>query len=72
MLNEARASGLAPLAEPYIHGPHNYAETVRQWRANFLARADELDPEKYDAAFRRMWIFYLATCEAMFDLDHGT
>jgi len=67
VLKGARAAGLEPLAEPYLHGPHNYAETLRHWRANFVARADELDPEKYDATFRHMWVFYLAMCEALFD-----
>ncbi len=43
----------------------HYAETLKQWRARFLAHRD--DPERiYDARFVRMWEFYLAASEMSF------
>jgi cyclopropane-fatty-acyl-phospholipid synthase len=45
--------------------PH-YAETLRRWRANFEAHADELDGLGYDERFRRLWRMYLSYCEAGF------
>jgi cyclopropane-fatty-acyl-phospholipid synthase len=47
-------------------GSH-YAETLRRWRANVHAHADELPALGLDEAFRRMWDFYLCYCEAAFD-----
>lgn len=46
----------------------HYAETLRAWRENFLARRDEAKT-LYDDRFCRMWEFYLAGCEAGF--RHG-
>ena len=46
--------------------PH-YAETLRRWRANFEAAAEELEGHGYDERFRRLWLMYLAYCEAGFD-----
>ena len=46
----------------------HYAETLRAWRQNFLARRDEAKA-LYDERFCRMWEFYLAGCEAGF--RHG-
>ena len=46
----------------------HYAETLRAWRENFLARRDEAKA-LYDERFCRMWEFYLAGCEAGF--RHG-
>ena len=45
--------------------PH-YVETLRRWRANFNARAGELDRLGYDERFRRLWTLYLTYCEAGF------
>ncbi|MCR5879238.1 cyclopropane-fatty-acyl-phospholipid synthase family protein [Phenylobacterium sp. J367] len=42
----------------------HYAETLRQWRERFLA--DPEIPELWDARFRRMWEFYLASAEVGF------
>jgi cyclopropane-fatty-acyl-phospholipid synthase len=47
----------------------HYARTLREWRQRFMAA--EL-PERYDARFRRMWEFYLASCEAAFDTGPST
>ncbi|MGI8532787.1 MAG: class I SAM-dependent methyltransferase [Geodermatophilaceae bacterium] len=46
-------------------GPH-YAETLRQWRARFLANWAEVERLGFDETFRRMWEFYLGYCEAGF------
>jgi cyclopropane-fatty-acyl-phospholipid synthase len=42
----------------------HYAETLRHWRARFMA--DPEIPGLYDARFRRMWEFYLASAELGF------
>ncbi|TVQ56062.1 MAG: class I SAM-dependent methyltransferase [Rhodobacteraceae bacterium] len=55
-------SGLWPL-DVEIWRVH-YAETLRAWRANFLAARDRLPG--YDDRFKRMWEFYLAACEGAF------
>jgi cyclopropane-fatty-acyl-phospholipid synthase len=44
----------------------DYATTLHCWRDRFDARADEVEALGFDAAFRRMWDFYLAYCEAGF------
>ena len=49
----------------FAFGAH-YAKTLRQWRERFDAHAREVDALGFDAAFRRMWDFYLAYCEAGF------
>lgn len=67
MLDAAAAEGLIPAVDPYIEPSFYYAETLRHWRNNFVRNLDRLDPAKYDARFRRMWLYYLAMCEAMFD-----
>jgi cyclopropane-fatty-acyl-phospholipid synthase len=43
----------------------HYAHTLRAWRDNIAAARDRLPPA-YDARFRRMWEFYLASCEGVF------
>lgn len=43
----------------------HYAETLRAWRRNFMARREEA-MALYDEAFCRMWEFYLAGSEASF------
>jgi cyclopropane-fatty-acyl-phospholipid synthase len=43
----------------------HYAETLKAWRARFLARREEA-ARLYDERFVRMWEFYLAACEMGF------
>tara|TARA_R110002049_G_scaffold48986_2_gene140630 strand:+ start:1304 stop:2626 length:1323 start_codon:yes stop_codon:yes gene_type:complete len=43
----------------------HYAETLKAWRARFMARRDDVKA-LYDERFCRMWEFYLAVCEAGF------
>jgi cyclopropane-fatty-acyl-phospholipid synthase len=45
--------------------PH-YPETLRRWRASFLANAERLAKLGYDERFRRLWTLYLSYCEAGF------
>nr|WP_227662981.1 cyclopropane-fatty-acyl-phospholipid synthase family protein [Marinobacter daqiaonensis] len=44
----------------------HYARTLRDWRERFMAKAGELESLGYDEAFRRLWHFYFAYCEAGF------
>ncbi len=50
-------------------GPH-YATTLAQWRARFLARADEVRALGFDQRFLRMWEYYLALSEVGFRTRH--
>jgi cyclopropane-fatty-acyl-phospholipid synthase len=45
--------------------PH-YAETLRRWRANFVAGSARLASLGYDGRFQRLWTLYLSWCEAGF------
>ncbi|GJL85820.1 MAG: cyclopropane-fatty-acyl-phospholipid synthase [Micavibrio sp.] len=67
MVREGEQQGLKLAYEPYIQESFHYAETLRRWRENFVGNLDKLDSKKYDERFIRMWIFYFAMCEAMFD-----
>jgi cyclopropane-fatty-acyl-phospholipid synthase len=44
----------------------DYAETLRRWRADFLARDGQVRQLGFDTRFMRIWEFYLAYCEAAF------
>jgi cyclopropane-fatty-acyl-phospholipid synthase len=46
----------------------HYAETLRQWRARFLANRERVRA-LYDERFCRMWEFYLAASEIAFRRD---
>lgn len=48
------------------HALH-YAETLRVWQRNFNAHLDRVHELGFDAAFVRMWNYYLAYCEAGFE-----
>jgi len=43
----------------------HYAETLKHWRARFLAHREEVE-RLYDTRFVRMWEFYLAASEMAF------
>ena len=45
----------------------DYAETLRRWRATFMAQWPQVERLGFDETFRRKWEFYLAYCEAGFD-----
>jgi cyclopropane-fatty-acyl-phospholipid synthase len=44
----------------------HYAQTLRLWREQFSARADQVAALGFDEVFRRMWNFYLSYTEAGF------
>ena len=44
----------------------DYARTLQEWRARFLAAWPSLAGDKFDSRFKRMWELYLAYCEGGF------
>lgn len=66
LILEASRAGLRVEAGPYRHDGINYATTLAHWRKRFLANYPKLDLEKYPESFRRMWLIYLAGCEAAY------
>jgi cyclopropane-fatty-acyl-phospholipid synthase len=44
----------------------DYAETLRRWRVEFLARDRQVRQLGFDTRFMRIWEFYLAYCQAAF------
>ncbi|MCB2027880.1 MAG: class I SAM-dependent methyltransferase, partial [Rhodoferax sp.] len=63
---EAAAAGLT-VVDAFAFG-QDYAETLRRWRHDFLAHRDEIMRLGFDTRFMRIWEFYLAYCEAAFDM----
>ncbi len=66
LVNRANSVGLRPVAGPYRHDGVNYATTLAHWRRRFLANYDTLDGAQYPERFKRLWVLYLAGCEAAF------
>jgi cyclopropane-fatty-acyl-phospholipid synthase len=62
---QAQQAGLAVVNE--IAFGADYAETLRRWRRDFLARDGQIRQLGFDTRFMRIWEFYLAYCEAAFD-----
>jgi cyclopropane-fatty-acyl-phospholipid synthase len=44
----------------------DYGRTLHEWRRRFHARLPEIEALGYPPRFRRMWDFYLASCEGAF------
>jgi len=44
----------------------DYAYTLRDWRAAFMAQRAEIQALGYDDAFIRLWEFYFCYCEGGF------
>ncbi|MBI3675439.1 MAG: class I SAM-dependent methyltransferase [Proteobacteria bacterium] len=44
----------------------SYAETLKRWRETFEEKWAKIAPLGFDERFRRMWIYYLASCEGGF------
>jgi len=63
---EAAAAGLTVVDE--LAFGQDYAETLRRWRHDFLANREAIAQLGFDARFMRIWEFYLAYCEAAFDM----
>jgi len=62
--DEAQRAGLQVVGE-LAFGP-DYAETLRRWREQFLARDPQVRKLGFDTRFMHTWEFYLAYCEAAF------
>jgi cyclopropane-fatty-acyl-phospholipid synthase len=62
---QARRAGLEVVRELAFGA--DYAETLRRWRASFLAQDAQVRRLGFDTRFMRLWEFYLAYCEAAFD-----
>ena len=62
---EATKAGLEVINECAFGA--DYAETLRRWRAQFLARDRQVRQLGFDQRFIHIWEFYLAYCEAAFD-----
>jgi cyclopropane-fatty-acyl-phospholipid synthase len=60
----AAAAGLQVVGE--LEFGLDYAETLRRWRARFLAEDGAVRQLGFDTRFMRIWEFYLAYCEAAF------
>jgi cyclopropane-fatty-acyl-phospholipid synthase len=61
---EAERAGLV-VENELAFGP-DYAETLRRWRVEFLARDAQVRNLGFDTRFMRIWEFYLAYCQAAF------
>ena len=61
---EAAKAGLQVVGE--LAFGRDYAETLRRWRATFLAHDPQVRQLGFDTRFMRIWEFYLAYCEAAF------
>lgn len=61
---EARKAGLEVVNE--LAFGTDYAETLRRWRGDFLARDGQVRQLGFDTRFMHIWEFYLAYCEAAF------
>lgn len=44
----------------------HYAETLRRWRWAFEKQHERVSAMGYSQSFQRMWVYYLAYCEAAF------
>lgn len=64
----AREAGLE-VVNALAFGP-DYAETLRRWRVDFHAHLEKVQRLGFDARFQRIWEFYLAYCEAAFDMGN--
>ena len=67
---EAEAQRAGFVVERRLAFGADYAETLRRWRIDFLAREAEVLAQGFDARFMRTWHFYLAYCEAAFALGN--
>jgi cyclopropane-fatty-acyl-phospholipid synthase len=66
--DEAERAGLQVI-NALAFGP-DYAETLRRWRAEFHRHIKRVQKLGFDERFQRIWEFYLAYCEAAFDMGN--
>jgi cyclopropane-fatty-acyl-phospholipid synthase len=67
---EAQARRFGFTVERRLAFGADYAETLRRWRTSFLQRETKVLELGFDARFVRIWLFYLAYCEAAFALGN--
>ncbi len=65
--HHACKAGLVPVFKETF--APDYAKTLARWRKSFLAQWPQIAKLGYDERFKRMWLFYLAYCEAGFAND---
>lgn len=65
---QAQRAGLE-VVRSMAFGP-DYAETLRRWRVAFHRHIQQVQRLGFDARFQRIWEFYLAYCEAAFDMGN--
>ncbi|MGY8904926.1 MAG: class I SAM-dependent methyltransferase [Burkholderiales bacterium] len=61
---QAKAAGLHVVDE--LAFGMDYAETLKRWRNDFVAKRQQVLQLGFDEKFLRIWEFYLAYCEAAF------
>ena len=64
LLEQTQAAGLKAVSSFKFGG--DYAETLKQWGQRFEDAWREGRIKGFDAHFRKLWLFYLAYCEAGF------
>ena len=64
LVEQTRAAGLRMVSD-FKFG-QDYAETLKQWAHRFEDAWKEGRIKGFDASFRKLWLFYLAYCEAGF------
>jgi cyclopropane-fatty-acyl-phospholipid synthase len=64
MQRHAGAAGLVLRSE--LSFGDSYAATLAAWRQRFLEAWPAIEAQGFDAAFKRLWTYYLAYCEAGF------
>jgi cyclopropane-fatty-acyl-phospholipid synthase len=62
---QAQRAGLQ-LRDQFFFG-RDYAETLRRWEKDFMARRDDIAALGFDERFLRLWRLYYTYCEAGFD-----
>ena len=65
VLKEQAARAGFEIEQTQLFGP-SYALTLAEWRRRFLAEWPAIEPLGFDAAFKRLWTYYLGYCEAGF------
>ncbi len=63
-VKQAQAAGLE--VRDTLSFGHDYAETLRRWREQFMHEKAQVLQLDFDERFIRTWEFYLAYCEAAF------
>ncbi len=64
MQSLSKSVGLT-ISDPMLFGK-SYARTLAEWGQRFKGAWPEIQPLGFDAAFQRLWTYYLAYCEGGF------